>query len=219
MCFSAPASFTASVLLAAVGTALLCQDKTRRLLPLALIPWFFAIQQGAEGIVWLSLSEAVPSLLASAAKNVFLFFAFVFWPIWLPLSVWLVEVDAWRKQAMAVCLGIGLLLGVFLAFGIPHAAAVAYRCSIQYKSGFSMLEQFYGGSEPAITLVVLLFYAMATVLPLFFSSLKRMKILAVLVTLSGVAIYEVDQLFFVSMWCFSAALFSACLFFVRRREA
>jgi hypothetical protein len=213
MCFSAPASFTASAVLAAVGAGVLCRLKGKHLWPLALIPWFFAIQQFSEGVVWLSLSETTPTLLALVAKNVFLFFAFVFWPIWMPLSLWLVETDIWRKRLIFVCLGIGILTSLLLAFRIPHMAVMPYRCSIHYGGGLSLLQR-----SSLIALPILLSYGIATVLPLFLSSLKNMKILAVLVTLSGLAIYWIDQLFFVSMWCFSAAILSICLLFVRRKK-
>ena len=210
MCFSAPASFTASAVLAAMGVGLLWRLKGKHLLPLALIPWFFAIQQCSEGIVWLSTSGMISPFVATAAKNVFLFFALVFWPIWMPLSLWIVETDIRRKQVIAVCLAIGFITGLLLVFQIPHMAIVPYCSSIHYTDG--------APSSYETALPILLSYGIATVIPLFLSSLKNMKILAVLVTISGCAIYWIDQFIFVSMWCFFAALLSICLLFVHRKN-
>lgn len=208
MCFSAPASFTASALLAALGTGLILRTKSKRLLPLAIIPWLFAMQQCAEGVVWLNLPNA-SGQIANNAKNTFLFFAFVFWPVWMPLSTWIAEKEEWRKQAIALCLGIGLLLAIFLSLAIPDMKALPCLGSIQYAFPFKNL-----GNSAYYSRVGTFFYGIATLLPLFFSSLKRIWLLGLLVTLSGVIIYAIDQFVFVSLWCFFAAIFSLMLFFV-----
>lgn len=202
MCFSAPASFTASAVLATLGTVLICRTKNKRLLPLALIPWFFALQQGAEGVVWLSLTKGLSPFIAAAAKNVFLFFAFVFWPVWVPLSLWIAEKTAWRKQVMAFCLGVGLLLSFLLVLTISSVNALPYRGSIHYLNE---------GSISGVYELGVIFYGIATMLPLFFSSLKKMWALALLITLAGVGIYLIDHFFFISLWCFFAALLSLAL--------
>src|SRR5690606_8023290 len=93
---------------------------------LALIPWFFAIQQASEGFVWLKIPEGI------AAKNIFLFFAYVFWPIWIPFSLYFAEENPIRKQLLTLCLGIGLAVGCFLMPVIPQTAAVEYSHSLQY---------------------------------------------------------------------------------------
>ena len=206
MCFSAPASFISGGILAVIGTTLSCQIKNKRLLPLALIPLFFAIQQCAEGIVWLHLGES--DLFAKLAKNVFLFFAFVIWPIWIPFSLWMAEKSEWRKQVMSVCLGIGLVLGVFLILTIPYTSAISYHNSIQYLlEGQNLSMGMYAG------LVAIFFYGIATLLPFLISSLKKMWVLGLLATMTGLVTYLIDHYLFTSMWCFFAAVISLGLFF------
>ena len=95
MCFSAQASFLASVALfplgvAAVGTTW-NQDR-RELLPLAATPLFFSLQQACEGFVWRWIegpplpSPEAPPLPVVAASLAYLFFAYAFWPVWMPLT-------------------------------------------------------------------------------------------------------------------------------------
>lgn len=200
MCFSAPASFTASAVLAVMGTALVVRIKSRRLLPLAMIPWFFAIQQSAEGMVWLHLPEP------SEAKNIFLFFAYVFWPIWISFSVWLAEDQHWRKELLAICIGMGIALGTALSLLIPHTVAVPYQNSIHYLSSTHL----------NLNILIPVFYGITTLLPLFISSLKKIWIVGLLTAASGIVIYSIDQLFFASMWCFFAAIISLALYFILR---
>jgi hypothetical protein len=207
MCLSAPASFVSSAILAAIGTTLAIRVKSRRHLPLAFIPWFFAIQQCAEGIVWLYLPEMASST-ATFAKDLFLFFAYAFWPIWIPFSLWVAEVSEKRKQAISAFFGMGLVVAVLLIFMIPQTTAHPYHNSIQY------LQQNGTSLENQLGNITLFFYGVATLLPLFVSSLKKMWILGISVALAGVAIELIDRHFFVSLWCFFAACFSIGLFFI-----
>ena len=132
MCLSAPASFTVSAVLVALGTVLVCRVKTKVWLPLALIPWFFALQQCAEGVVWMYAPVDLQSPVAVWAKSFFLFFAYVFWPVWLPFSIWLVEKEAQRKLILAGCLGLGIGVAAFYGLSIPLMVAIPYRFSIHY---------------------------------------------------------------------------------------
>jgi hypothetical protein len=79
MCFSAEASFSLSVVLVSAGVYCVknTTSKNRLLLPVAFIPFFFAIQQFSEGWVWLGLRWDNNALVKIFAM-VFLFFAVVF---------------------------------------------------------------------------------------------------------------------------------------------
>ncbi len=214
MCLSAPVSFTASAVLAAVGTALVCRIQSKRLLPLALIPFFFAVQQLAEGIVWLYLSGGPHPAMREAAKDVFVFFAYIFWPLWVPASLWAVERNSLRKQILAACFGIALALVSFLICLIPHVEAAAYRFSIHYlvanESQYPLADRFRS--------IGVFYYAVAALLPLFVSTLKRAWVLGICVTVAGIAIHVIDNMLFVSLWCFFSALISISLFFILPKD-
>jgi hypothetical protein len=87
MCFSSAASFTAAALLIPAGlfTSLTCHRSGRaELLPLALSPALFGLQQGLEGLVWLGLDRGGIEPLTQGAALAYLFFAYGFWLAWLP---------------------------------------------------------------------------------------------------------------------------------------
>jgi hypothetical protein len=55
MCFSASASFGASLVLSVIGVATIKNTRHREQLPFASIPFVFAVQQFSEGVLWLTL--------------------------------------------------------------------------------------------------------------------------------------------------------------------
>jgi hypothetical protein len=185
MCFSAKASFTAATVLVVIGALLVRRTHDKRCLFLALIPFFFAVQQAAEGFLWLNRAPYI-------SKWVFLSFAFVVWPLWIPFSFWYAEETPFRKQAMAFCLGIGLVVGFLLAMAIPHVQVAAVK-HIQYIYSYRGLG---------------LFYMLATLLPFFLSSLSKAWALGLLFLICALIVLWVERTFFISMWCFFSALIS-----------
>jgi len=79
MCFSAPASFTASALLVSVGVYAITKANQRNkyYLGFALIPFLAGLQQFFEGFVWLSF-EYDNEVFRRFAAYGFLFFAWFF---------------------------------------------------------------------------------------------------------------------------------------------
>ena len=203
MYFSAPVSFTISAILAAVGTGLILRVP-KRLLFLAMIPFFFAIQQFVEGLIWIF------SMYAIHSKNIFLFFAYVFWPIWIPFSFWMAELDLWRKQFLAICLGMGIVIGLFLAMLVPSATFDFYRNSISYYSPLNS-----GRFDP----IVFAFYGISTIAPFFISSIRKIWIIGILSILSSLGIYLVDRYIFVSTWSFFSAIISLSLFLILEKKS
>lgn len=199
MCFSAPASFTASAILGAMGAALISRVKDKSLLPIAMIPCFFALQQGSEGIIWLKLSNM------EHAKNIYLFFAYVFWPIWIPFSLYFAEKNPLKKQVLSILLGIGVALACILFLVIPESKTVFYDRSVRYLENTPF--DLYSN-------ICLLFYGLAGLLPFFISSVPRIWGVGLLMLLAGIATFTIERVSFVSLWCFWSALISMSLFFV-----
>src|SRR4051812_24589349 len=123
MCFSATASLTASAILGCAGTISVKQVRNHSEYGLAAIPLLFAIQQVAEGLVWMSFTGN--SDYQQAGMLIFLLFAQVIWPVWIPASVLLLEANRIRKQ---------WLLFTLIA-GISCAALLGYRmCTHQFNA-------------------------------------------------------------------------------------
>ena len=56
--------------------------------PLALVPFFFGVQQFVEGLEWTALDHGRAEPLTTLAGLGFLFFAYCFWMVWIPWSAW-----------------------------------------------------------------------------------------------------------------------------------
>jgi len=91
MCFSANASFGAGVILTVIGVASIKKCHHPYMLLFASIPLLFGIQQIAEGILWVTLPQPDNVNIKKAAKYSYLVFAQVLWPIWVPISIMLME--------------------------------------------------------------------------------------------------------------------------------
>jgi hypothetical protein len=208
MCFSSKASFTAAAVLGAIAVASLIKAKKNpdRYL-FAAMPLFFAIQQISEGMQWLYLESGVGTeRAANAASELFLFIALVIWPFWTPLSVVVAERQREKRGLLYVFLVIGVLDTIYNAYvslGNPMPASIV---------GHSIFYQLYV-SQPSVWV-----YAIAVILPWFFTSTPKTKILGV-----GYALgYSVAAWFyfatFASVWCFFAAINSAIIYAIVTSE-
>jgi hypothetical protein len=134
MCFSAGASFGAAAVLSIVGAVAVIKAKTIPQGLFAAIPFIFSIQQVAEGMLWLSFNnDDIPG--RSFFTYVFLVFAIMFWPIWIPLTTRLLEKDVTRKKILTVILVAGIIVSAGFASIILFypLEAVATHHHIQYK--------------------------------------------------------------------------------------
>ncbi|MBI4457459.1 hypothetical protein HY633_00660 [Candidatus Uhrbacteria bacterium] len=195
MCFSATASFLASGSIGAIGAAGLKKVRRRRDYAIAAIPFFFAIQQALEGIVWLSLNRPFINLLA--AKG-YLFFAYAFWPIYIPWAVRLAEPQPKRKSFLLLLLSIGIavgLYGLWLAILTTTHALVVNR-GLQYH-------------VPETYLAYGFFYVLAVSVSFFVSSSRWLVAMGVLLSaaLAVAIIFSYETV--ASVWCFYAALLSS----------
>lgn len=200
MCFSAEASFAASAILAVTGVAALKNHFSSSYFFLAVIPFFFAIQQFSEGLIWLHLTHHFGSeALFINAQRSFLIFGFLIWPIWIPLSLALIEKIYWRRLLLFIILFSGLSLSlVNLYYGIKGDISVQItQHSLQYS-----------GEYPSQTFL----YPLIVLLPCFLSSVKNVWIFGILLIVAYfVASYFYTQTF-VSVWCFFSAIVSLCIY-------
>lgn len=205
MCFSATASFTASAALAIAGIATLKQARNRSQLFLASIPLLFAIQQFSEGVLWLTLPDQINTPIGQAALYTFLFFAVLFWPIWIPLSGFAAEKIQWRKYVLGALTLAGIVWSVyyFLYATKMSVSAQIANGHIQYVSDFPSNKWYYAGIILASC---------------FVSSFPRIWIFGVLVAISLVVSYVYFEPAFGSVWCFFAALLSLILYKVMKEQ-
>ncbi len=206
MCFSANASFSAGVVLTVIGLATLKKSTNKNQYLFASIPFIFGIQQLSEGVLWLSLPKSELQELQKYATYSFLFFAQIVWPTLVPFSILLLEKNKIRIVAQKVLVSIGLLLSIYLMYCILNfkVSAIIEQHHILYK-------QNYPSSLKNDSIV---FYAVATIVPPFFSSKKGMWLLGATIMFS----YIISALFYehyvLSVWCFFSSIISIAVYFV-----
>ncbi|MBI5470628.1 hypothetical protein HY968_04935 [Candidatus Kaiserbacteria bacterium] len=200
MCFSAPASFAAGATLGVLGVVTISKARTTKEIPLASIPLLLGLQQATEGIVWISFGAP---LLNSAATFIYSLFAYVLWPIYVPLAIFLIEPDPVRKSALRLCAFIGGFLSLYLLyFGVtePVSSEIVGQ-SIAYHSA------------TLYPIASILIYLVAVCGSCFLSSHRMIQILGLTLFIAfGISYWFYTQTFF-SVWCFFAALLSVTIYF------
>lgn len=216
MCFSATASFSMAGILSLIGFQCLKNTKAKSLVPLAAIPFIFAIQQLMEGFVWRNYPDIYPY------ANFFMFFAH-FWAFWIPFSLWMIEPQQWPKMwwrqplkwsrgILLVLMSIGILftinglwslvlpvpteiIGHSIAYTIPNLSMALYENS-------------------TLSFLVSILYRLCVIGSCFVSSIIQIRMFGILLFLSERIAYWFWAKTFVSIWCFFAAGLSMCVWYV-----
>lgn len=222
MCFSSGASFAvASVLLpAGISSVRYCLDHDRReLVPLAVSPVLFALQQGLEGLVWLGLDTGSGGTLVREASLGYLFFAYAFWLAWIPwcaLCLGRHELGSprrWLHQAILIlgmAVGIGLWLPLLLDPGLIRPAVV--EGSIAYNT--TLVAQDWISLEVGSTI-----YAAIITVPLLLSRSAGLRWFAALIVLAFLVTHAFYPFALTSVWCYFSAVFSVFLYWILREPA
>jgi hypothetical protein len=127
-----------------------------------------------------------------------------------PLSVLLMEKNKTRKKLLWALLAVGATLSFYYLYGliVYHAHAEISYMHINYKSNFK-------GDLSKIPTAI---YLIATLAPVFVSSVKRAYMLGIIIGLSAL----ISILFFteclISIWCFFAAVVSFIVYYTIRES-
>lgn len=207
MCFSATASFTTSAVLVGATVVTFTSLKTwkKPLQLFTLIPLIFAVQQFMEGLQWLALNHGGSNL---PAAYIWLFFAYIFWPIFFPLAALQVETDPQRRKGIQVVLGLGIfsaiILGSTMFTQTPVVSLIGHSVS-------------YGMDVPLYR-VLAVTYVAAICLPGLFTRRYWFKIMSLVGFMALIVSYLAYAATFGSVWCFFAAIISVCVFLEMRSE-
>lgn len=208
MCFSAEASFTAAAVISTIGYMAIKSAKKSRFIFLALIPFMFGVQQFSEGLIWLSVNGSMqqPDIF-NVAKYSYLAFAFIIWPIWLPLSIFIIEEVPWRKGAIGILLAAGISLSLYFVSYLPNNSIIVevIHKSLHYKlvDPFTINEWFLIG-----------IYALIIGTPCFFSSTKYLIHFGVLSLFAWLVAEFYYNNNFTSVWCFFCAVVSLFMYII-----
>lgn len=200
MCFSASASFTAGVVLTAIGVVTIKKTKDKSQIVFASIPLVFAMQQISEGFLWLSLQDPKYAFLESFMSHTFIFFAQVVWPICVPLGVYLLNKD---HKIQKLFLSVGIIIALYLAFSL-----FTYGIHAEIDQHHILYTQ---ANPLKIWRIGSILYFIATILPLLFSRIKGMKVLGLTIFVSYILAYIFYQRHVLSVWCFFSSLISVII--------
>lgn len=211
MCFSAAASFIGGGVLAALGTTTMLtnRDPSRRLF--AAIPFVFGVQQVSEGFVWVSLQDPDPNPAVKAVSiTFFLIAAVLVWPTVVPLSMLLMERERKRRILLWVLTGLGI------AVSLAHVVGMLTYTVTARIDGLHIL---YALDSPfPLAVVTMCGYLIATILPMFASSVKRVKVFGLVIVLSYVVAEIFYREYLVSVWCFFGAAASVVIWWVLKER-
>jgi hypothetical protein len=202
MCFSAGASFGVGAYLLGLGALTVRQVRHPRELPFASIPLLFAVQQLSEGLVWLGFRHDTPGLHVLMAQ-VYSFFSHVLWPVYIPATVALMEPLQMRRRILGALVFVGLGVGAYLLYYLLDHPVTARQSGrhIEYLT------------PPQLLTGATLLYAVATIISLMLSSHRMVRVFGVLALLSFAFAYGVYETWFISVWCFFAAVLSTVVGF------
>ena len=206
MCFSANASFVAGIVLTSIGIGAIRKTQHPSQILFASIPLIFAVQQITEGFLWLTLPN--PSWFESqrVLTYIFLLFAQIIWPIWVPIAILFLEKENTRKNIQRILVGLGTLVSIYLTYCLFlfHIQARIIGYHIAYEQNYPPIFKYAAG----------ILYVISTIIPPFFSHIRKMWLLGLTIFFS----YLITTIFYdnylVSVWCFFASIISISVYII-----
>jgi hypothetical protein len=197
VCFSPQADIVGGVVVTAIGV-----DAWRNLrgrnnhMLLATLPLLLGAHQLIESVVWLSLEGHLPHGLGRLGVWLYLLIAFVVLPVFVPLSVLVLEPTRHRRWRMLPFLGLGAIVSTILLVAMLSGPveATAHPWHIAYGIRLSN-----GG-------FIVVLYVLAICGALLFSGYRHVLFFGVanLVAVAIIARLTIDG--FASVWCGYAAV-------------
>ena len=218
MCFSAEASYISAALLLPAGLVSVTKAyrTDRRYLAISALPFLFGLQQLFEAMVW-TAGAVHDSETVTRYSLAYMFFSWLAWPVWVPVSVYFMEPNRRKPLFLAFAL-LGAVFG-----GAEYLPYLAHEGWLTVT--FLPHAIVYGGTELFDFLASRYFsyslYVTAVIIPLLLSSKPEIKIFGVLVAVVLVITYNFFWYAYVSVFCFGGALMSfylvGMIFWIGRR--
>lgn len=208
MCFSAEASFAGGATLLVIGATTVRKVTKPSQVVFAAIPILFGLQQIAEGFLWISLPNPDSIMMQQVSAHMFLLVSNVLWPSIVPLAIYRLEENVRLKKIMKGFLITGILVSAYYAFLLVtkevNPQIIGHH--IKYNANF----------PSTLGIIVTLLYIIVTIVPLFMTSLKSIRMFGILMFTSCfiTAIFYIHYL--TSVWCFFAAIISISIYWVMK---
>ncbi|HWA23735.1 MAG TPA: DUF6629 family protein [Caulobacterales bacterium] len=205
MCFSAEASFAAAALLIPLGGVAVVRavKVAPKYAPLCALPLLFGLQQTMEGMIWVA-GDGADGTLVERFSLAYMFFSWIAWPVWVPVSVYFLEPPRRRPLYLAFAAGGAMLGGVQYIPYFVHKGWLTttfLRHAIRYTDT-QLLDALM--TRETTYLIYLVFIIM----PLIVSSDRAARIFGLLVTLALAVTYVFFSFAYISVFCIGGAIMS-----------
>jgi len=167
----------------------------------AALPLLFGAHQLTETFVWWGLQGHVASRVGVVATWLYLLFAFVVLPIYVPLAIRALEPVGRRRTAMTAFVGLGAVVSIILLTAMVTGPVTArlgrdhIAYDIKLHAGF----------------LIVTAYVIATCGSLIFSGYRHIAIFGVVNLIAVAVIARLAIEGFASLWCGWAALTSLAI--------
>lgn len=215
MCLSAPVSFSAAAVLIPLGAATMRRawSTDRRYLAVATLPVLLGVQQLIEGLIWTEGARAnLPAV--ETLSLAYTFFAWIVWPVWIPLSAYSVE-PARRQPAYLIFIIVGAMLGSIQ--WLPYLAHAGWLkvSFLDYAVRYSDQQLLDGIVGRPLTYAI---YSGLVVVPMLLSSDRRLRVFGGLIALVLAVTLAFFQWAYISVFCFGGAIASLYLAWMMWRK-
>jgi len=198
----------AGVVITAVAVDTLRRNDSLRTLPLAVIPAVFAAHTFMSGALWLSFNGVLSPQLGTAAAWSYMFVAFVMLPILVPASILLLEPPGWRRIALTVLTGAGLVSGLGYLVGLVSGTGSAAACGWYIDYWVEAPVPFSG-----------MLYVLATCCALLLSGYRALFLWGITNAIVVLVLSEAVPRGLPSLWCLWAAATSVFIDWFLRETA
>jgi hypothetical protein len=199
VCFSAQTDLIGGVVIGAIGIDTLRHVGDRReYLPLAALPLMFAGHQLTEAFVWWGLQGHVSETVGEVATWLYLLFAFVLLPTYVPVAVLVAEPPGPRRRRLRWFVVVGVVVSMLLLAAMLRGPVTSSLADwhIRYGTGIDAVVPIVGA------------YILATCGSFIFST-NRILVRFGVVNLVAVVVFAIFVIQgFASLWCAWAALAS-----------
>jgi len=206
MCFSATASFAGGVIISAIGVAVITKVHKPSQLLFASIPLFFGLQQFTEGVLWLTIPNPDYAAIQKIATYIFLLMADVLWPALIPLAILMMESNSRKRKIIRILFITGLSVSIY------YACCLLFLNVTPQIMGYHIM--YISDFPKMIAIPVFILYLIATLTPLFISSIERTHLMGILMFFSCLVTAIFFTQYLTSVWCFFAAIISGVIYWI-----